>query len=484
MESKLFHYPGENQYLTDDLSMVTIESEKTDLPQEYKNGRNDARLFVKPDFTFNLPKAHYTLLFRADAYFLQSNPEITAYINILPDAAMLALSSELYDANVASLSYSIKCDSSGLILEAKGISKTCPMLLKRLVRFFKEIDTIEDKYFTMAKNKKIKDIKSRLLDSKAVATEARLLYLQQGKSDALSVLKILESDRCSLEGMKKVVMHIFGNSFVEILIQGNINKKHAEQIFEDTMESIRTNPPKQMLHQGIQTRKVLKNEVIALKSFNTRSKDNHHVTKYYQIGPMSAEEQNMIDLFMDIISESTFNELRTKRQLGYMASSSIKNTHGIVGWTIDVKSAVKNHKMSHVLSCIDEYTDKYIPEFLKNLSDEEFDTFRESSISGKSAKDNALKEEVERNFGEIECEDFMFDRLQKEVKWLEELEKPVFMKFINKTLKKAKVLYVQVEGNEEGEEVNMEEFNFLERSTLTASDLKNNGECFPVSHNL
>ena len=214
----------------------------------------------------------------------------------------------------------------------------------------------------------------------------------------------------------------------------------------------------------------------------------------------------MIDLFLDIISESTFNELRTKRQLGYQASSSMKNTHGIVGWSIDVKlffikkscsnisksdllikifmSAVENHKMSHVLSCIDEYTDKFIPEFLKNLSDDEFDTFRESSISGKSAKDNALKEEVERNFGEIEAEDFMFDRLQKEVRWLEELEKPRFIKFIEKILNKAKVLYIQVEGNEPGAEVNMEEFNFLERSTLKTDDLKANGEFFPVSHNL
>ena len=268
LESKLFHYPGENPYLTDDLALVTVETEKSDLPQEYKNGRNDVRLFVKPDFTFKLPKAHYTLLLRADAYFFQSDPEISAYCNVLPNAAMLALSSELYDANVASLSYSIKCDSAGLSIDVRGISKTCPKLLNRLVNFFKNIDKMDEKYFIMAKNKKIKDIRSRLLDSRAVATEVRLLYLERDKSDALSVLKILESDVCSFGGMKEFVENIFNNSFVDMLIQGNVNKSQAEKFFEETIAAIRTDQPKQMLHKGIQTRKVLKNEVVALKSFN------------------------------------------------------------------------------------------------------------------------------------------------------------------------------------------------------------------------
>lgn len=228
---------------------------------------------------------------------------------------------------------------------------------------------------------------------------------------------------------------------------------------------------------GINVRKLVKNETMHLNSFNTRTSDNHYATKYYQWRPASAREAVLIELFCDIISESTFNELRTKRQLGYVAFSSIKNSWGTLGWSVNVKSSIENHKMEYIQTCIDEYTEKYVPqEVLAKLTENEFKTYVSSLIVGKTAKDATLKDVARRNYGEIESQDLMFDRLEKEVEWLEKLKFEEWIEFIKTMISECRIMEVQVWGNTIGDEMDLTSFDWRETSTIKNT----NGEGFEV----
>jgi len=49
----------------------------------------------------------------------------------------------------------------------------------------------------------------------------------------------------------------------------------------------------------------------------------------------------LLDLLDDIMSEPLFDELRTKQQLGYSVSCSVRDSHGVLGFSIHVLSAVQ-----------------------------------------------------------------------------------------------------------------------------------------------
>ena len=69
-------------------------------------------------------------------------------------------------------------------------------------------------------------------------------------------------------------------------------------------------------------------------------------------------------------------------------------------------------------------------------------------IDLKSTEDNKLKQIVQRNYSEISSEDYRFDRLELEIKYLKEMKKNeivrTFEKFIEKNLT---LLVIAVEGN-------------------------------------
>lgn len=219
--------------------------------------------------------------------------------------------------------------------------------------------------------------------------------------------------------------------------------------------------------------------IITVQSFNTRTSDNHYVVKYYQYKMETLKLDCIHEVFCDIISEPAFNELRTKKQLGYMCGASYKNSYGALGLTIEVKSSVENHKTDYIRECIEEFCNDYLLNLFNELSDEKFDTHRKSLIVAKQAKDDCLNDEVKRNLNYIiEGDRHMdgscpFDMHIKKVEVLEKLSRDDVKKYALDFLKNAKILDVIVEGNVYGDKNGVNEaggkerdYNFMEESTI------------------
>ena len=321
VDKELLHYPGENPYLTDDLALVTIESEKSEIPVVLVSDEK-SRLHFMPDFEFKLPKSFIKVLYRCDDFLHQENANRQALLSLVPTFMMLNLSSELYDATTASLSYAIDIKNNGFTIDAKGISATAPKLLKRLVRALSESESWPETNFEMAKNEVKTSFQDKILNAGNVGNDIRTKWLEQGSVTLPQQLKAMDSNECNFENMKKCVKEMLENSSLDMLYQGNARAEDAKDLFT---EVLKLNPVggnrlgKDGEKTGINVRKLVRNETMHVNSFNTRTSDNHYATKYYQWRPSSAREAVLIELFCDIISESTFNELRTKRQLGYSA---------------------------------------------------------------------------------------------------------------------------------------------------------------------
>uniref|UniRef100_A0A8D0H138 Nardilysin convertase n=1 Tax=Sphenodon punctatus TaxID=8508 RepID=A0A8D0H138_SPHPU len=139
---------------------------------------------------------------------------------------------------------------------------------------------------------------------------------------------------------------------------------------------------------------------------------NSEVTVYYQV-------ECLLWMHME---EPCFDFLRTKQTLGYHVYPTCRNTSGILGFSVTVATQATKYNS--------ELVDKKIEEFLfcfdekiKTLTEEAFSTQVTALIKLKECEDSHLGEEVNRNWNEVVTQQYLFDRLAREIDALKSLSK-------------------------------------------------------------
>nr|CAD7600575.1 unnamed protein product [Timema genevievae] len=126
---------------------------------------------------------------------------------------------------------------------------------------------------------------------------------------------------------------------------------------------------------------------------------------------LMVECQMYTDMLME---EPLFNNLRTKEQLGYSISCELRDTFGILGFTISVNTQANKHSADYIDERIEEFLKTFL-KFVETLPSEDLKEVRNSIIKLKQSTDLYLREEVTRNWHEIINQEYVFDRRTKEV---------------------------------------------------------------------
>ncbi|KAG8238763.1 hypothetical protein J437_LFUL018636 [Ladona fulva] len=122
-----------------------------------------------------------------------------------------------------------------------------------------------------------------------------------------------------------------------------------------------------------------------------------------------------------MMEEPLFDELRTKQQLGYCVSCSLRDTFGILGFTVTVNTQGDKHNVYEVDDKIEEFLQNFCDMLTSEKGEDDFDNVREALIKVKQCVDNHLEEEVIRNWAEITSMSYIFDRMEREVKCLQDI---------------------------------------------------------------
>ena len=104
---------------------------------------------------------------------------------------------------------------------------------------------------------------------------------------------------------------------------------------------------------------------------------------------------------------------------------------------------------------IEAFINWFINDQLKNLTDEEFKTAIKTLIKKRSEVDTTLADEFWRNWDEIENHEYLFDRREKEIKLLENIDKTTMIEFMTNLLSKEsenKKMSIQVVGSDNVDE--------------------------------
>uniref|UniRef100_A0A8D2LTQ3 Coenzyme PQQ synthesis protein F-like C-terminal lobe domain-containing protein n=2 Tax=Varanus komodoensis TaxID=61221 RepID=A0A8D2LTQ3_VARKO len=122
------------------------------------------------------------------------------------------------------------------------------------------------------------------------------------------------------------------------------------------------------------------------------------------------------------MEEPCFDFLRTKNTLGYHVYPATRNTSGILGFSVTVTTQATKYNTEFVDKKIEEFF-LYFENKLRNLSEEEFTAQVSALIKLKQTNDSHLGEEVERNWNEVITQQYLFDRLAREIVALKSLTK-------------------------------------------------------------
>lgn len=134
-----------------------------------------------------------------------------------------------------------------------------------------------------------------------------------------------------------------------------------------------------------------------------------------------------MQLVSAIVSESFYEELRTRQQLGYIVSSGVSPNGKALSMAFIVQSSTaKNEKLT---TEIIKYIDCIRSNYLEILSNAQLGVYVKSLIDQKTEPDKQLSAEVTRNWAEISSGRKQFDRSRREVAALLDLTKDDLLQF-------------------------------------------------------
>jgi len=211
------------------------------------------------------------------------------------------------------------------------------------------------------------------------------------------------------------------------LVQGNISKEDSLELTNSVEDFVKRDllPEEDANITRIACLPNNVNYYYILPSQN-KNNENSSLITYYQFGKLSIKDQCCALVVENLLRDKFFDDLRTKQQLGYVASLFLKESRKIQGLICVVQGNAKPPE--YVKNSVNKFFENANKDVL-NLSDTDFKDNVNSVIIEKKQKDLKLFEEASRNFGEIQKKDFEFDYREKHIAILEKLEKKELISF-------------------------------------------------------
>ncbi|XP_049824034.1 nardilysin isoform X2 [Aethina tumida] len=436
--------PVPNKYLTEDFDVLPVPENPSKYPVKVWESPA-AELWYRQDDEFRQPKAYY-YIYMISPMIMESASSSTM-LDMLFNLLEFGIGEELYPAISAGLSYKFGSYERGLLLKVSGYNEKLPSLICVLVNHMKSC-RIDREIFEAVKRKLIDRDFNRLIRPNTLAKDVRLNLLIANTFGPMEKFKA--ASELTYEQMVEFTEKYFKNLYVKTLVQGNVSECVAKETIQHLVQVLDCQPIGEQSFPHYTVIEVPNGQHCCRVQNMNPNDSNSIITNYYQIGEMTLRTNVILELIMLFIEEPLFDELRTKQQLGYHVTASLRDTFGILAYTIMINTQATKYTTQHIDSRIESFV-KHVRNLLKRLKKDELEELKTTLIKMKRTKDVDMKQEVDRNWSEITEGHYMFDRLEKEIELvggigLEDLKQ--FWNDYNLGGRKFKKLSVQVVGHD------------------------------------
>ncbi|KAF4797184.1 nardilysin, N-arginine dibasic convertase, NRD convertase 1 [Turdus rufiventris] len=405
------HLPEENKYIATDFALKVADCPETEYPVKTLSTQQGC-LWYRKDDKFKIPKGY--VRFHLISPLIQQSAENIVLFDTFVNILSHNLGEPAYEADVAQLEYKLVAGEYGLIIRVKGFNHKLPLIIDYLSDF-----SFTPAVFEMITEQLKKTYYNILIKPETLAKDVRLLILEHGRWSMIDKYQTLMKG-LSIDALSAFVTAFKSQLFVEGLVQGNFTSREAKDFLNYVVQKLQFAP---LAHPcPVQFRVVdLPNTHLLCKVKTLNKGDaNSEVTVYYQSGARNLREYTLMELLVMHMEEPCFDFLRTKQTLGYHVYPTCRNTSGILGFSVTVatqatkyNSELVDRKIEEFLSCFEEK--------IKDLTEEAFNTQVTALIKLKECEDSHLGEEVDRNWNEVVTQQYLFDRLAREIEALKSI---------------------------------------------------------------
>ncbi|XP_017752516.1 PREDICTED: nardilysin-like isoform X2 [Eufriesea mexicana] len=412
-----FHLPLPNVFLTDDFSLITIPPGVPKYPIKIYSDEI-TEIWYRPDPKFGLPECYmyFCIISPMAVCSLKSAVLMDLFVAILNQL----LVETLYPATVAELNHDIYTDEKGIMLKVNGFNQKLPLLLTNIAKYIADFPTLINKeFFDVMKEEQIKAYYNNFVKPKMLVRDVRASILMLVHWMAAD--KHVAIHNVEFAEFQNFVRHFTDHIYIQSLVQGNMAKDDVIKNVQEFVKALKCGP---LLPNTMPQMRVVQIPVgshyCKVKNFNSTDV-NSVVMNYYQSGISSIKLLVIIELLIMIMEEPLFNQLRTQEQLGYNVFCLLRDTFGILGYSITVYTQADKYSTEHVDSRIEAFLEMF-NNILKETSEKDLDSVKEAVITLKQCADIHLKEEVDRNWSEIITGDYMFERIENELNMIEHIK--------------------------------------------------------------
>ncbi|XP_029044201.2 nardilysin [Osmia bicornis bicornis] len=458
-----FHLPLPNVFLTDDFSLIPIPSDVSKYPIKIHSD-DITEVWYRPDPKFCVPECY--MYFNIVIPMSMSSPKSAALLELFVSILKQLLVEKLYPATVARLNYEMCMSDKGILLIVHGFNQKLPLLLTIIAKYIADsTNLVSEELFDAMKEKTIQEYYNTFLKPKKLVKDVGLSILMLVYWRALD--KHVAIRNVQYEEFRNFIKYVTDHIYIQSLVQGNTKKEDVVKNVKEFVETLKCGPLLANTMPQIRVAQIpLGSYCCKVQNFN-KTDVNSVVMNYYQSGITSIRLSVIIELIIMIMEEPLFNQLRTLETLGYDVFCLLRDTFGILGYSITVHTQADKFSTEHAANRIEAFLQMF-NDILKEMSDEDLESIKEALTKQKLCDDVQLKEEVNRNWPEIVSGNYMFDRIEKELLMIEQITIEELREWmISHTLngKNLRKLSVHVVGTSEPKENNDSELDLNEQNS-------------------
>jgi nardilysin len=358
------------------------------------------------------------------------------------------LRKKLAQASSAGYSLSLATERNGMVLTFSGYNDKMSLFVDAATKFMpKAVDETTESTFEVLK----KDLKDTFYENLNTTVgfsngvvEKLLIHESSPKHDLYH-----ELDGISYENVKDFVAKFLKNLKVQILMQGNVKKADARAITQLILSNLKCEHLVDMFEVKSRCYQLPQGETVMRVRSLQVDDDNSIIRDYYQIGRDTLRSRCLARLVVAILNPKAYDYLRSKEQLGYGVGVQFEEKGRVIGINVLVLSQESKHTYEEVGKKMKTFMSEVALKTMNELTDEEFESFKDARVKLLSSEDLDLDTELKRNMYEITVQEYVFERNDLAVKLTKEFTKQELQEYFRSMIHPDKIrkLSTQVIGN-------------------------------------
>ncbi|KAK4687449.1 hypothetical protein P7C73_g2681, partial [Tremellales sp. Uapishka_1] len=421
--------PGPNLFIPENVDVAKSEVKDPAVRPNLLRNTALSRLWHKKDDTFWNPKANVDVHLFSPV--LDTTPRNFVLSRLLVDMFADNTTEDVYDADLADLSFSFNYGGDAFSLSIGGFSDKLPVYAETMLRKLMKFEVDEERF------EKVRDQTKRYyqnfkLSEPYIMAHYWASYVYSEPSWTQED-KLAEIDCVTAKDVKAFGKEVFQRLFIETLVHGDTTAEGANAL-QDMLERVIKPRPLTDAEKAARRSLLLplSTEHVYVTDVPNKLEPNSAIVYYLHVGDnVDPILRARLEVLGQIVSEPAFNVLRTKEQLGYIVYSQAIGMPGSCGLRVIVQS---ERDPVYVETRIEAFLDS-VKEIIENMSEEEFGKNKQSLISKKEEKPKNLGDETRRYWGRISDRYYEFDKRQREVANLKNTTKAevldLYMSFIH-----------------------------------------------------